>query len=156
MGMDHINLVKYNELVKHFHNESDRSSAIVLASFLEVCLEQYLMSFMVDDPKVEELFEGSGTLSTFKSCIDTAYAFGFITSQIRDDLTYIRKLRNHFAHHPDVISFSSSPVCDWCKELSFSKESSESNPKSQFLMAVGLIIGQIHNDMLSRRMTKNN
>lgn len=155
MDRDYLDLSKYNELVKHFHGESDRSAAIVLTSFLEVCLEQFLMSFMINDPNVQEVFENYGPLSSFSACIDCAYTFGFINAQVKQDLTYIRKIRNHFAHYPDVAAFSDSPVCDWCKELSFSKGSGETNPRSQFLYAVGLIIGSMHNDMLTRRLQKD-
>jgi DNA-binding MltR family transcriptional regulator len=156
MDRDHLDLFKYNKLVEHFHKESDRSAAIVLASFLEVCLEKYLMSFMIDDSQVQKIFDDHGPLSSLSACIDCAYAFGLIDVKTKQDLTFIRKIRNHFAHHPDVASFADSPVSDWCKELSFSKSSDETKPKSQFLIAVGLIIGQLHNDMLRRRVVKNN
>jgi len=156
MTQGYLDLAKYNELVKHFHEESERSAAIVLASFLEVCLKQFMMSFMINDSHVQDLFENYGPLSSLSACIDCAYAFGFIDAQMKQDLDYIRKIRNHFAHHPDVTSFSSSPVCDWCKELSFSKNSGETNPRSQFLYSVGLIIGSLHNNMLARKLQKDN
>ena len=155
MDMDYLDLVKYNELVKHFHEEPDRSAAIVLASFVEVCLERFLSSFMINDPNVQQFFKNYGFLSSFSACIDCGYAFGFIDIQTKQDLTYIRKIRNHFAHHPDVTSFASSPVSDWCKELSFSKGTGETNPKSQFLYAIGLIIGSLHNNMLARSLQKS-
>jgi hypothetical protein len=33
----------------------------------------------------------------------------------------IRKIRNEFAHRPEKVDFSSTPVCDLCQAISYSK-----------------------------------
>jgi hypothetical protein len=61
------------------------------------------------------------------------------------DLELIRKIRNYFAHSEGDVSFSVSPVRDWCAELSMVKPQSgvavESvmaipDPRVKFLMTV--------------------
>jgi hypothetical protein len=64
---------------------------------------------------------------------------------MKRDLTYIRKIRNHFAHHPSEVSFASSPVRELCANLLMAQPipdseggmHQEKNPRLQFLFTVG-------------------
>jgi hypothetical protein len=40
---------------------------------------------------------------------------------MRADLDVIRKIRNHFAHHPEHSTFDTPPVGDWCRMLTTAK-----------------------------------
>ena len=144
---DSYTLVDYNKIVESFHKESDRGAAILASSFIEVFLEKLIRHFLRKDTIVNKLFDGYGPLSTFASKSDMAFSIGYINKNIHRDLKFIRKIRNHFAHHPGEASFDKNPVKDYCKELSTAQ--SCYNPKSMYLISVGLAVGGMHNTILA-------
>ena len=90
------------------------------ALMIEDYIGSYLRSFMVEDSEIDKLFDGFGPFADFMKRIECAYAFGFISKEHRKDLNLIRKIRNHFAHHPLDAAFDKSPIIDWCGNLSTS------------------------------------
>jgi DNA-binding MltR family transcriptional regulator len=143
-----FSLVDYNKIVEQFHGEPDRSAAIVAASFAECFVEKLLRRFMRQDHHTDQLFGSHGPLASFAACSDLAYALGFINDVMHSDLGQIRKVRNHFAHHPGEAGFETSPVKDHCQNLSTS--SVAEGARDRFLFAVGLTVGQMHNIILAR------
>jgi len=139
--------ISYNKIVGLYHDETDRAAAVLAASFLEKQLEDCLKLFLVDDRSIEELFNGYGPLSSFSAKISIAFALGLISDDMKRDLTLMRKIRNHFAHHPSEISFGTSPARDLCANLSMAQPIRhengeifhEPNPRLQFLFTVGAI-----------------
>lgn len=107
----------FEALVGEFRGESDRAAAILAASFLDEALAAAIRSQFVDDPSVDELFTGYGPLSSFSARIEIAFALGLLDKKHKGDLRFIRKIRNHFAHHPARASFEMSPVSDWCSNF---------------------------------------
>lgn len=118
MGYEDLSIEHYNDVVRMFHSESDRGAAVLAGSYVENCLASYLRSKMIADDDVQNLFSGFGPLADFYGRIECAYAFGFISARGRSDLNYIRKVRNHFAHHPKEASFKTDPVKSWVAKLS--------------------------------------
>ena len=152
-------LVDYNQVVSLYHNESDRAAAVLATSYLEQILEEHIRESLIDDPFVDELFIGYGPLSTFSAKISIAYGFGLIPKWMKQDMTFIRKIRNHFAHHPFEVSFTSSPARDLCANLSMAKPipdsegatNKEREPRLQFLITVGMNIGWISEIRLQKK-----
>ncbi len=152
-------LKKYNKIVRLYKEESDRAAAVLAASFVDKCLIDGISSFLVDDPSVDELFERYGPLSTFSARIDIAFALGLITLQMKSDLTYIRKIRNHFAHHIDETSFNMAPAKDLCSNLStaqgiptedggvFKRE----QPRDQYIFAIAITLTYFDRIVSSQR-----
>ncbi|HEU0079379.1 MAG TPA: MltR family transcriptional regulator [Longimicrobiaceae bacterium] len=97
--------------------ESDRGAALLAGEYLSSLLEDLLRAFLVDNKAVEALFKGYAPLSTFSGRIDVAFGVGLLRESTRGDLQFIRKIRNHVAHHPHSVAFIESPVKDWCLEL---------------------------------------
>lgn len=97
--------------------ESDRSAAILTASFIDDLLSEMLQAFLIEDKEVKNLFKGYSPLSSFSARIDVAYALGLITAEMKADLNVIRKIRNHFAHHWDNTGFEIAPVSDFCQNF---------------------------------------
>lgn len=160
LGLKHmkpidLNVDDYHETVQAFHAESDRAAAVLAGGFIESYLAKYLRSFMIEDESVGEMFDGFGPFSDFKQRYEAAYAFGWLSSRQKGDLKYIAKIRNHFAHHPLKASFDSSPVCDWCSQLSTKAlpvphpDLAPSN-KELYLLAISLCVANWHNSMLAR------
>jgi hypothetical protein len=81
-----INIGDCHKPVEAFHSETDRAAAVHAGSFIESYLAKYLRSFMIEDEKVGELFDGLAPFSDFKKRFEAAYAFGFIGEQQRNDL----------------------------------------------------------------------
>jgi DNA-binding MltR family transcriptional regulator len=143
-----LTLVDYSNVVKGFHNETDRAAAVLAASFVECFLEELLRVFMHNGPVVDQLFEAHGALSTFSARSDCAYALRIIDENLHRNLKFIRQIRNHFAHHPSETSFDDSPIRDFCAHLSLGEDGE--SPRSTFLIAVGLAVGTMHNIMLAQ------
>ncbi|WP_139225649.1 hypothetical protein [Paracidovorax konjaci] len=112
-----LDLDDYQDMVAMFHSESQRGAAVLAGSYLENFLGTYLESRMVDKSMSDKIFGASGPLSSFSQRIDFAHAFGFLQPKVCRQLHLVRKIRNHFAHHPKEASFSASPAKDWVTNL---------------------------------------
>lgn len=112
-----LKLINYNSMVEAFHSESDRGAAVLAGSYAENVLGKYLAYKCTDKSKEEDLFGSNGPLSTFSQRILISESFGLISKNTAETLNYIRKVRNHFAHHPLDASFGSSPVREWIEVL---------------------------------------
>ncbi len=110
-------IARYNEMAQLYNQESDRGAAVLAASHLEQYLGERLRALLVDDASVDELFKGYGPLSTFAARTDMAFALGLMTRDMKSDVSLIRKIRNHFAHHPEFASFNNPPAKDWCDRI---------------------------------------
>jgi hypothetical protein len=143
-----LTILDYQDMVKAYHNESDRAAAVLAGSFAEHFLGMYLRSFMREDIDQDAMFS-HGPLATFASRVKLAYAFGLINQQIRDDLNTVKDIRNYFAHTPAHTTFQNKEATNLCTRLS--TRDLNPKPRSQFLFAVGLAIGQLHNTMVEGR-----
>ncbi|MEE9598509.1 MAG: MltR family transcriptional regulator [Acidiferrobacterales bacterium] len=134
----------YNQIVRICKDESDRAAALLAASFLEHVISEKLKSFFVAEKSIGKLFEGYGPLASFSAKIDIAFALGLLTRDMKSDLGIVRKVRNHFAHHPKHTSFADNLVRDLCANLTTAKGIStedggvfrQEQPKDQYLFAV--------------------
>lgn len=139
-----LSIEKWNEAAHAFHNESDRGAALLAGSFVEHSLGTYLRSKMVNPEKANELFDGAGPLATFSQRIAIGYAFGFLPEEQKIDLELIRRIRNHFAHHPMETSFQTSEIQQRASQLStFSNDTdywpSDRQHRYAYLIACGLL-----------------
>ncbi|MCI0495849.1 MltR family transcriptional regulator [candidate division KSB1 bacterium] len=131
-------------------SESDRGCALFAAAYLDVSLSDLLYVSLVADKSIEkDLFEGTAPLSNFSSRIKFAYYLGLISRSCRRDLDNIRRIRNDFAHNPEIISFDTQSICDRCKNLSFSYQPKGADPRSHFTAAAMRVLGHIHVATLS-------
>lgn len=141
-----LSLGEWNTMVGTFHEESDRGAAILAGSFAEHALGQYL-KFRIRDKKVADvLFDALGPLSSFSQRIAISYAFDLITPSQYKDFETIRKIRNHFAHHPLETTFNSNDIKQLCAALSMFKETTQENhPKPDerhriaYLLSCGIL-----------------
>lgn len=75
----------------------------------------------------DTLFDAMGPLSSFSQRIAIAYAFDLISQVQYKDFETIRKIRNHFAHHPLETTFNTHDIKQLCATLSMFKNSSHEN-----------------------------
>lgn len=138
-------------MIDSFHNESDRGAAVLVGGFVENYLGVYLRSLVVDTKVADDLFQAVGPLSSFSQRIAVARAFGFITRTDYDDLNLIRRIRNHFAHHPLEANFSAQPVAQLVTGLSEQPSAEEieaksvgERNKSAYLQSSAFVCGRLH------------
>lgn len=138
----------YSQMLDLFKGETDRGAAVLAGSYVENFLGIFLQACMVDASLSDRIFGSSGSLSTFSQRVDFAQAFGFLPKPLCADLHLIRKIRNHFAHHPKEASFKSSPVREWVASLHASKETVVGDGKTfklddertAYLVSVGMVM----------------
>lgn len=133
-NVTHIKLssANFNNLMK----SNDRSIAISGACTVDLYLGLLFTVVMVNDPKVVKgLLDGEhhGPLSSFAAKAKVAYALGLIDKQTKEDLDYIRKIRNKFAHSVKPISFQDRPIREYCNKLSTAKRNKD---KTQRLTSI--------------------
>jgi hypothetical protein len=99
---------------------SDRATAVMLGSFLEVNLERLLSKQMRSDLNSKDrrqIFEYEGALGTLSSKIVVAYALKLIGPITKADLNLIRLLRNEFAHSRIPFNFTTPEVWTVCEKF---------------------------------------
>src|SRR5262249_17903825 len=112
-------------------------------------LSDLLYLSLVEVKKIEEdLFEGTAPLASFSARIKLAFYLGLISAECRADLETIRRIRNDFAHKPDLISFDTQSIADRCRRLEFSYQLRESPPRAHFTAAVSGILAIIQGTAL--------
>lgn len=93
------------KLMAPFADESDRGAALLFAAVIDNELGDLLRRSMVEHKVSDELFDQRGPLSAFAARIDICLALGLIDEAMHKQLHLIRKVRNHFAHHPVDMTF---------------------------------------------------
>ena len=107
-----------NNTFDEIFKQTDRASALVSSALLEELLERLLLVFFMDYNKIKrDLFDGMAPLSTMNAKINIAYYLGLIEQDIFEDLTFIRKIRNDFAHSFETITFETQRIKDRCIQL---------------------------------------
>lgn len=112
-----LELESLTKIAKQLRNESDRSIAIIATSLLDLQLEEMLSNTMLDHKEVPSFFQGYAPLASLSAKASLAFFLGFIPMDIFNDLTYVRKIRNVFAHSFEELDFSRSPVSDLVSNL---------------------------------------
>ena len=140
-----LNHGDWNRIVDILHSESDRGCAVLAGGYVEHALGSLLRTLATQPDIADELFAPMGPLSSFSLRAAVAFAYGFITKNHFDDLTAIRRVRNHFAHHPLESTFETDKIAAAVATLStFDRtEHSKSPPPRQhnriaYLLACGL------------------
>ena len=89
----------FQEFLKEFQNESDRTTVILGAAKLDSILHQLLQRFLLPNTgKIDELLDGDFPLSTFNAKINLCFRLGIIDAEFAHALHMVRKIRNYFIH----------------------------------------------------------
>lgn len=125
--------------------ETDRGCALVAAAYLDEELEKLLRAFFIDDKKIADaLLNNESALGSFSSRIKIGLALGLLSRDIYRELELVRKIRNEFAHVSHVLMFNSSPVRDWCFNLTYLSDRPRSDARGRFTGNVMRIAASIH------------
>jgi hypothetical protein len=114
--------IDLESFINRFASETDRAAAVLGASLLDVRLEEVFREKFAANHNA--LLGPSGTLATFSSRINLAFALQWIDADTAHDLNVIRDIRNDFAHHLDhELSFETQSISDRCCNLQSSAAS---------------------------------
>lgn len=100
-----------------FMRDSDRSTVIVGAAWLDELLHSILKAKLLPPVSGKGLLEGDGALGTFSARIELAYRLGLIDAQFARSLDLVRKTRNLFAHEFEAGSLNNEPHASRVREL---------------------------------------
>ena len=99
-----------------FRAESDRACAVLGAALLDSRLENLFQRRLRSSR--DELLSSTGPIGAFSARIKLARSLEWISSEVYDDLTQIRSIRNVFAHDADhELSFANQSIADKCHNL---------------------------------------
>ena len=131
------------------HN--DRGAAIIGSTLVEWMLEYALLQKFraLSSDDYTRLFRGdSGPLSTLSAKTKLAYALEICSKEERNEIDWIREIRNAFAHTLIPLSFKTKEIADMCALLRFEPppellpedqqniSSAELGPKVQFIASI--------------------
>ena len=93
--------------------------AILLATHLiDLYLERLLRHNFNKSDTTNDLMQPSGILGSLSAKYKIAYCFNLITEIAHDDIKYVAKIRNRFAHTEDPqLNFTNDRISDYCRNL---------------------------------------
>jgi DNA-binding MltR family transcriptional regulator len=110
------------EVEKEIENSSDRGIALICGSILDSQLRENLINFLLKSDKLDkDLFKGNGPLATFDSKIKMSFYLGLISKHEMNNLIYLQRIRNKFAHLTVNISFDNDDIKNMCSNFSIPK-----------------------------------
>lgn len=93
---------KLKKILNEISQQPLRSSVITAGAFIDTMLEKLLRKYLLDVHKLDEMFKGSGPLSTFSAKISMAHALGLISKELTADINLFRHIRNRCAHELEL------------------------------------------------------
>lgn len=108
---ERYSLDRLNRFMILIQKQDDQAMVLSLATFLEDTLGRLLLAYFRSCKATKELIEGfNAPLGTFGSRIKAVYAFGLVTDDQYKDMEILRKIRNHFAHNWEGVSFERNDI----------------------------------------------
>jgi DNA-binding MltR family transcriptional regulator len=119
LSSSQVEVENWPEVFEEVHHTSDRTAAIVLASWVERFLEQVIIDTLPkhDDETVGKLLRPEGALNSFFAKIHLGFALGLYDGTTVDNLEAIRKIRNAFAHTAIAIHFETEEIIEEIRKL---------------------------------------
>ena len=135
------------ELISKVGAESERGMTILAAAELDRALEVLLKSYLAPGKARNNLFAGAPPpFGSFAVKINVARALFLIRGDEYQLLHIIRRIRNKFAHNPDV-DFRDIRVSSWMKGVP-EREGASSDAKSKFTQCSAELIVTLEVDAL--------
>ena len=102
----------FKNITVNLKSQTHAGIAMIVAAALDRLLEDALLTKMVklSEERRKNLFGDYGTLRSFDAKIKVAFAFAVIDRETSKRLTFIRKIRNTFAHTEGFLDFNSPAI----------------------------------------------
>jgi len=118
LSKDNKHLEFLNEFDKEIESNSDRGLVLICGSILDDILKDLLESYLVENNKSDkEIFNFGKPLGNLDAKITMSFYLGLITENERSNLSFIRNLRNRFAHEIFDVSFTHNTIENICSNL---------------------------------------
>jgi DNA-binding MltR family transcriptional regulator len=141
----------WDSMAQPFEHESDRGAVLLFAAILDNQLGHFLRQQMVDHEVSDKLvFNDMAPLGGFGPRINLGFALGLISIEDYRTLDSVRRIRNRFAHDPEIITFADDQVVTLCGKLTAraavlaAKGPATLKARHTFLLACSLVSGSIH------------
>lgn len=109
-------IIRELELILPELHKSDREIVLIATAYLDDLLLRVLSNALPNQSN-DELFDGTGPLSTFSARIMITYRLGMLDTRMHQALNLIRKVRNSFAHEIYNCTLTIPPHADRLREL---------------------------------------
>jgi hypothetical protein len=114
------------------HN--DRGVAILIAANVENILQTAIETrIKINDGEYNSLFGFDSPIGTFENKIRIAYALEIIGKGTRDNIIYIKAIRNAFAHTQKPVTFETKEIKDVCDLLTVPELLRRDTPSSSHI-----------------------
>ena len=158
---ERYSLEKLNRFMSAIRKQEDQAMVLSLATFLEDTLGRLLLAYFRSCHATKDLVEGfNAPLGTFGSRIKAVYSFGLVTDEQFKDMEILRKVRNHFAHSWEGISFERNDMQALIGQLSgytVDQKPIEGGPREKLLgtlstccMELQVFLGRLVDGMTER------
>jgi hypothetical protein len=106
------------EAVDQLQRDSDRAVGILAATLVEIQLTEALKYRLAKHPKIiAEFFRDGGVIGSFSAKIDLGHLLNLFTPDAYSDISIMKRIRNAFAHKPEMLSFATDSIKDRCFNL---------------------------------------
>ena len=101
-----------------FAEESDRAAAVLAHALFEVWLKDTIKGRFVEiDGDFEKKYDIFRPIQSFPSKVRIGLALGLYDQKTFEGLLTVNEIRNHFAHHHEIIDFSDQKIAELCRKL---------------------------------------
>ncbi len=99
---------EYANFLEEMFTQSDRTLVIISCAYIDDLLRSVLDKFFVENDSVKSALLDplkNGALAEFAPRADVAFLLGLISSDVRQQMRVLAKIRNRFAHDHRIRSF---------------------------------------------------
>ena len=115
----------------------------LIDEFLKIVLIAGFRRDVVSKRRIEDVFGWNGALGTFSAKISLCALLGLTTTDVRHDLTILRKIRNDFAHSYNPLSLKDFPGCAALRLTSKMEIPEASDVRRRFKQSCLGVIGRL-------------
>lgn len=95
-----------------------RAAGVMWPAIVERRLDKLFETALRPDNKVKnELMQPSGALGNYAVKVRLAYLLGWVHQDMYEDLLYVAKIRNRFAHTLDARDFGDQKISAWLRNM---------------------------------------
>ena len=109
-----------DKLIDDLNSKEDTVVVISSIGYIDACLYSILKCYLLENKVTEKLLSsGSGALSSISVRNSLLFSLGLISEEIHNDIKYLCKIRNRFAHNHFSLSFKNKDIVDLCNNFKF-------------------------------------
>jgi len=109
---------KFRKAMSAISHETEMVCVVMSATLIDHALGAILKKyFFTSSSTSDKLLKPSGTIGSLQAKVDVLYCLGLLSETGKDNIEFIARIRNKFAHSLDDASFEDPEICEWCAKL---------------------------------------